>query len=151
MKYSKSTMRTISLTKGQVAIIDDEDYEKVAKNKWSFHYNGYAVRGKPQISMHRFVLDAPRGMEVDHINGNKLDNRKSNLRFATRKQNSFNIRHEDGISWRPNREAWIVRMKTLDGRRVYVGYFKDKEEALEARRMASLRYHGEFSPYALSS
>jgi hypothetical protein len=82
----------------KAAIIDDEDYEKVVeavgRGKWYAHIPAgtkhYALNGNRDKSMHRVVMDAPKGMDVDHINGNPLDNRKSNLRICTRAQNCQN-------------------------------------------------------------
>lgn len=139
-------MKTIKLTQGKIAIIDDNDFEKVNKWKWSFHHSGYVVRGKPQISLHRFVMKAKKGQFVDHINRNRLDNRKENLRFCNRRQNQFNSLGEDGIHWRGDREAWIVRMM-VNGRKKYIGYYKTKKLAEEARKQSSLKYHKKFSPY----
>lgn len=140
-------MKKIRISQGKKVIVDDEDYERVSEWKWSFHHSGYVVRGKPQISLHRFVMNAPKGVFVDHINRNRLDNRKENLRLATNRQNQFNSLKNDGVHWRGDREAWIVRMN-VDGHKKYIGYFRDKKDAEEARRQASLKYHGEFSPYA---
>lgn len=140
-------MRKIQLTKGKISLIDDEDFERVSKNKWSYHHTGYVVRGKPQISLHRFVMNAKKGEFIDHINRNRLDNRKSNLRLATMRQNQYNSVYKDGIHWRGDREAWIVRMK-VNGKSKYIGYFKNKKEAEVARKEASIKYHGKFSPYA---
>lgn len=127
--------------------MDDEDYEKISKWKWSYHHSGYVVRGKPQISLHRFLTKAKKGKFVDHINGNKLDNRKENLRFATNRQNQQNSLANDGIHWRGDRSAWIVRMN-INGKKRYIGYFKTREAAESARKEASIKYHKEFSPYA---
>lgn len=140
-------MKKVKLTKGKFALVDDKDYESITRTSWSYHHGGYAVRGKPQVSMHRLIMDAPKGVSIDHINGNRLDNRRSNLRFATQRQNLYNSLSNDGVHWRPDRRAWIVRMN-LGGKKKYIGYFKDKKSALEARKNASIEYHGEFSPYA---
>lgn len=139
-------MKRIKLTKNKSALIDDEDFDRVSKNSWSYHHSGYVVRGKPQASLHRFIMEAKKGQIVDHINRNRLDNRKKNLRFSTTRQNQFNCIHNDGVHWRPDRKAWIVRMKTEDGNK-YIGYFKTKSRALKARKEASIKYHKEFSPY----
>ena len=80
------------------AVVDDEDYEKVVeaigKRKWYVHDNGstkdYAMSGCRRQSIHRVVMDNPKGMCVDHINGDTLDNRKQNLRICTKAQNSQN-------------------------------------------------------------
>lgn len=139
-------MKKIQLTQGKEALIDEEDFKRVSKNSWSYHHSGYVVRGKPQISLHRFIIGAKKGQYVDHINRNKLDNRKENLRLCSKKQNNSNSLFQDGVHWRGDREAWIVRMN-VNGKKKYIGYFKKKKDAEEARRKASIKYHGEFSPY----
>ena len=81
------------------ALVDDEDYDRVVKaigrGKWyAWSHAGttsvYAINGSRNIAMHRVVVDAPKGMDVDHINGDGLDNRKQNLRICTRSENSRN-------------------------------------------------------------
>jgi hypothetical protein len=62
------------------SIIDEEDYDKVCIYKWRLS-NGYAIGGPKTIKLHRFIMNAENGLMIDHINGNKLDNRKSNLRY----------------------------------------------------------------------
>lgn len=140
-------MEKLQLTKGKEALIDDENYIEVSKNRWSYHHSDYVVRGKPQVSLHRFIMKAKKGQYVDHKNRNKLDNRKENLRFCTRKQNQWNTRSYDGVHWRGDREAWIVRMR-VNGRMKYIGYYKTKKQAEDARKEVSLKYHKEFSPHA---
>lgn len=94
-------MKTIPLTQGQVALVDDEDYEYLMQWKWCAAWNGntyYAFRGgkkehgkkRQMIKMHRDLLDTPRGLEVDHLNGNGLDNRRCNIRNCTHKENMQN-------------------------------------------------------------
>ena len=139
-------MKKIKLTQGKFVLVDDEDYLKVSEKKWSYHHWGYAVSGYPQISMHRFIMNFPKG-DVDHKNRNKLDNRKVNLRLANGSQNGHNSLFQDGIHWRANRNAWIVRMK-INGKSKYIGYFKSREKALKARKEASLSFYGDYSPYA---
>lgn len=96
-------MKEIPLTKGEVALVDDADYEELAKHKWCVRMSTsgclVAIRnakvtddknGPRQIQMHRWLMKAPRYTEVDHANGNTLDNRRGNLRLATRSQNLAN-------------------------------------------------------------
>lgn len=86
-------MREIPLYGGAIAIIDDVDYENVSRYHWILH-DGYAQsrQGKNTIHMGRLILNCPVGMEVDHINHDKLDNRRANLRIVTRSQNCANRR-----------------------------------------------------------
>ena len=89
-------MREILLTKGKVALVDDDIFEKLNQYKWQYHGKGYAIRsvtehGKNRgILMHREILKTPEGMETDHRNGNKLDNQRCNLRVCTAVQNRRN-------------------------------------------------------------
>lgn len=140
--------KRIELTQGKYAWVSSEDFERVSKRKWSYHHSGYVVRGKPQISLHRFILGAKKGQHIDHINGDKLDNRRSNLRFCTSAQNQYNKRAMRGIpkcvSYRPSRRAWIVRIQA-DGKRHWVGYFKDFNKAVLAYKKAVVNYHGEYA------
>ncbi len=111
-------MKEIQLSQGKIAVVDDEDYEYINQWKWSYLSSGYAVRslwsllGSKTILMHRIIANTPIGMDTDHINGNRLDNRKSNLRVCTHAENTRNIpMHKDnkigykgvqkhGKSWR---------------------------------------------------
>src|SRR5574343_318717 len=83
----------IPLTKGKYAIIDKKDFPLVSKFKWqSVGQKGYASATKKRILMHRLIMSAKNGQEIDHINGNIRDNRRKNLRFVTHQQNCFNHR-----------------------------------------------------------
>jgi hypothetical protein len=93
----------IALTRGLFTFIDDEDFDKVSKFSWCATANGYAVsRIKNKIVyLHRFLLTAPKNTIIDHINGDKLDNRKKNLRFCNTSENVRNQkkdRQKDAIS-----------------------------------------------------
>lgn len=129
-------MKTIPLTKGQVALVDDEDYlGLIARGKWTLHNQGYAYRWdrsvKPEkcLLMHRVITNAKRGREVDHINHNRLDNRKINLRVTSRSGNNYNRQKTKGFElaskgWK----AYLVRVG-FRHKRIYIGYFKEAEEA----------------------
>ena len=86
-------MKEIKLSQGGgIALIDDEDFERVNQRKWGLSSKRYA-RGSinsKMILMHRFILNMPKNVDLDHINGNGLDNRKCNLRIATKSQNGGN-------------------------------------------------------------
>jgi len=93
-------MKAIPLTQGQKAMIDDKDYELVSHLKWHairirrtfYAQSRLSTKPSKAVLMHRFILDAPSEMEVDHRNGDTLDNRRNNLRIATRPQNGRNLR-----------------------------------------------------------
>lgn len=144
-----------------IALIDDDDYEKLSKIKWYYRKNeGYAVGNLPspekgvypKVLMHRYIMDAPKGKQVDHINGNKLDNRKSNLRIATASTNKANcgLRKSNtsgykGVSIQKGRtKKWAAQIK-VDYNRIHLGYFYTKEEAALAYNEAALKYFGEFA------
>lgn len=82
-------MKEIKLTRGLKAMVDDEDFAKLNSVKWCAHSAGYAYRTGGQL-MHRIIMNAPDNLHIDHINGNRLDNRKCNLRLCTRSQNALN-------------------------------------------------------------
>ena len=92
-------MKKIKLTKEKYALVDTEDYDWLNQYKWHsgintdkkiFYAITYLSKNKQHIQMARFIMDCPKGMVVDHINGNQLDNRKKNLRICTQHQNSMN-------------------------------------------------------------
>lgn len=114
-------------------VIDKEDLEKIKAHKWSIISTGYIVayKGNRTLMLHRVITDCPDGMEVDHINHDKTDNRKSNLRVCTRRQNSFNKKAisntgEYGISFSKGYYHIQVDKK-------YCGITKDFQEAVRIR------------------
>ena len=81
-------MKEIQLTGGEICLVDDEDFDFVSKIKWHIDSDGYARHGSKR--MHRIIANTPKGMETDHINREKLDNRRSNLRVCTQHENQMN-------------------------------------------------------------
>lgn len=154
-------MKEIELTRGKVAIVDDDDYEYLRQYKWQFNSDGYAVRrqyyGKINgkyvqkgIFMHRIVNKTPGGMQTDHINGNKLDNRKENLRSCTYSENARN----KGLY--KNNKFGFKGVYTKGGENIYatiqtngiprhLGTFHTVEDAAKAYNEAAIKYHGEFA------
>lgn len=152
-------MAEIKLTKGLYAIVDDEDFEMLNQYKW--HSNvGYAARTikanpKKTVLMHRFIINAPKGTCVDHINTNKLDNRKANLRLADKSKNSMNRVVSNysttgfkGVhfykaykKYKKPYQAYI----TANKKRINLGYFETAVDAAKAYNEAALIYHGEFA------
>ena len=153
-------MQTIQLTQGKVAIIDDCDSEWLSQWKW--HYaksKGYACKERrfpvrKMLYMHREILQRVLRhkdfAETDHINRDKLDNRRCNLRPATSSQNKANVKHVPGISgyqgvyWDKGRRKWSARIRA-NGKRLSLGYFDDVKEAARVRNEAARKYHGEFA------
>lgn len=156
-------MKEIKLTQGKVALVDDEDYEWLSQWRWIAHVQRghiwYANRrrwkhevydGGVILGMHRAIMNAPVGMQVDHINGDGLDNRKSNLRLCTSLENHFNLRKikpatskYKGVCVSP--EGYITAYGYRDDRTVYIGRFKTEEDAALAYNEFALRIRGEFA------
>jgi hypothetical protein len=126
----------IDLTKGAAAIIDDDCYEYLSRWRWKCKHEkntSYACRttNAGTLFMHRVIMDAPPGLDVDHVNHNGLDNRRCNLRIVTRSENLWNKRPEyaaDGLRWDRRRNGWRVRVDHF-GRRIEVGCYRDQDIA----------------------
>jgi hypothetical protein len=150
----------VPLTKNKTAIIDAEDAPKICGWNWSAYKGGrnfYAFRcetknGKNKhVSMHRLILCAKSNLHVDHIDGNGLNNRKENLRMATRSQNQYNSRRRvdnpsgyKGVRSYKDTGKWQARI-TANKKQYHLGYFDTAEEAHKAYCEASKKLHGEFS------
>jgi len=137
----------LPLSNGDTAIIDD-DCALLLKWKWQLDNTGYPSRGgsyngkKCHVRLHTLIMGAaPKGMVTDHINGNKLDNRRANLRFCTKSINNLNS-GPSGVSWHEGDQAWRVRFK-IGGKELYYGNFQDKDEALSVAHLlkGALIYH----------
>lgn len=141
-------MRVIPLTKGQLAVVDDEDYARLSKHKWSASFNGwgyYAVRVKDgkRIYMHREIMRTPKGKETDHRNGNGIDNRKKNLRICTRSENGANrprlaknnTSGTTGVVWYRRTKRWMAQI-VRGQRNICLGYFVKKSDAIKVRNKA---------------
>lgn len=136
------------------ALIDLEDLEKVKEHKWYLAQWGYVkTKWKLNIFLHHFVLSITpeKGVEVDHINQNKLDHRKINLRMATHNQNAHNrgVRADNksgfkGVFYWKSTGRWRAFINK-DSKRKYLGFFDTKEEAALAYNQAALTLHGNFA------
>lgn len=155
--------KKIKLSENIFAIVDDFDYEYLSEFKWYLHNAGYAVRdqylgrvnGKKKkkcILMHRVINDTPDNMHTDHKNGNKLDNRKENLRACTMGQNMCNVKARTnkvhskykGVSWDYKNKKWHVKI-TKDKKTINLGRFISEVEAGVAYNKAALKHFGEFA------
>jgi hypothetical protein len=135
------------------ALVDDEDYLRIKNFNYSLTHYGYAMRyqkGK-YIFMHRDVLTPKRGEEVDHINGDKLDNRRENLRSVTRSQNNMNSpgwskRGSDfkGVYLCKNTGRWRVKL-TKNRKQIHVGRYDTQKEAAAAYAEAAKIHYGEYA------
>ncbi len=146
------------------AIVDDEEYESISKYSWSLDRWGYAKNTKVilkktsetkrkaiSLYMHRIIMGAEKGEIVDHLNGNTLDNRKSNLRFCTASQSQWNkgARRDNksgykGVYFNKRERVWNARIGYL-GKGIDLGRFKLPEDAAKAYNEAAKKYHGEFA------
>jgi hypothetical protein len=158
-------MKRIPLTKGYEAIVDDEDYEYLMQWVWRAKCRAgetiYAVGRRWALGMHRVIIGAGDGEEVDHINGNGLDNRKVNLRLCSRAENSRNRRKQKnntsgfrGVSKLRIRykntsgnvktyEYYLAHLE-VDGR-VFSSTHNDLLSAARARDEMAIKHHGEFA------
>ena len=160
-------MKKIKLTRNKWAIVDDEDYEYLNQWKWLCSSVGYAMRhcfdkekykelgltskkhwqAVECIYMHRFINKTSKGFETDHINKNKLDNRKCNLRTVTHSKNLMNTGLWEnntsgykGISWYKRYKKWEAKI-CVNYKQIYLGRFKGLSDAIKARKKAELIYH----------
>ena len=127
-------------------IIDNN--EKILKNvkkyKWYLFTKGYVGRKNlGKRNLHHLILSPKKGFITDHINTNKLDNRKSNLRYATHQENSRNRKNVKGYSWEKNKKIWRARI-TVNYKIIWLGRFKNEKDAIKARRQAEIKYFGKF-------
>lgn len=130
------------------AIIDLGGINIVKQYKWSLKDNGYVrtVINRKTIYLHRLLMKAKDGDEIDHINLNKLDNRRQNLRFCTHAQNCWNRTSEKrGVQkLKRNLNKKYRANITVDGETIWLGYYLTEKEALEARVKAERKYQKEF-------
>ncbi len=126
----------ITLTQGKKAIVDDEDYEWLSKHKWNFHRYPKRRDGKEGLLMHRAIMKPPDGYEVDHINRNTLDNRRSNLRIVSRKQNADNRgmfkNNTSGVKGVSIHKGKYQASYRHNGKLIYIGRYGTIEEAKQA-------------------
>jgi len=155
------TYRKIYLDEGLWTILDPRDYCRFACFKWCIGGDKgkfYAVRGQmispadsKIVQLHRLIMDAPKGLVVDHINSDGLDNRRSNLRLVTHSQNQWNRQKRKnttsrfvGVSFYKSRGKWAAYINAAK-KRINIGHFNSEIEAARAHDQAAVKYHGEFA------
>ena len=154
-------MKEIRLTQGYIAIVDDEDFERLSKQKWypiTGKYTVYAIRNgyrdgrRVTVYMHREIMDEPRDMQVDHRDHNGLHNWRGNLRVCTRAENAMNAKKRAGTSkykgvcWSTNAGKWLAQAGgILSGKQAYLGLFDGEDEAALAYNKFVSEHFGEFA------
>ena len=143
------------------AVVDDDDYELLNQYKWHCNPDGYAVRNVwnsrkcKTISMHRFIINTPDGMLTDHINHDRLDNRRSNLRVCSLSQNHINLRNtinrtsgKRGVSWDKKSRKWRAQIE-LSGTKYHLGFYDEIDEAHQIYLNKAKELFGEFACISL--
>lgn len=129
------------------------DVSNVIKYKWCLGAAGYVYRkinNNRKESIHRFILNPPTGMVVDHINHNILDNRKENIRVCTHAQNIQNMDRfvgyskYKGVTFNNKKNRYHARI-TINNKRISLGRFKSEIKAAEAYNNAAIKYYGKFA------
>lgn len=157
-------MKRIPLTQGQFALVDDEDFDRINSHKWCAALDRttnsyYAARNSPRdadgkqhrILMHREIMNAKHGEQVDHINHDTLDQRRSNLRLCSNSQNHANQRMPStnksgfkGVSLDKPTGKWKAQVRA-NGEKKYIGLYVTAIEAAIAYDDAALKYQGEYA------
>jgi hypothetical protein len=139
--------------------IDRKNYKKIKQYRWRIHKGGYcgallyavADIDKKFVRLHRFLMDVPKNMQVDHKNHDTVDNREENLRICTVSENMHNSKKPKnntsgfkGVSWHKVHKKWHAQIY-VKNKNIYLGRFTDKIEAAKAYNDAAIKYHGEFA------
>lgn len=155
-------MRKLKLSNKGFALVDDSDYDELCRYKWYLKADGYVGRsinlgkigGKTKyqgLLMHREIVKTPKGVKLDHKDGNRSNNQRSNLRIATSSQNSMNQKKAEnkvskykGVTFRKDRNKWFARI-IKEGKRYGLGHYASEIEAARAYNKAAIGYFGEFA------
>ena len=157
MKYIETGQTRSDVKRKWLVMVDDEDFDFLNQIHWqvdAFKCVGCHTKKdgkKSNILMHRMIMKPPKGVEIDHIDGNRLNNQKSNLRFATSSQNKINrgARKDNksgykGVSWHKQRNCWAVRLM-INGKYQHLGLFQDKHKAAQVYNDNASKYYGSYA------
>lgn len=155
-------LKTIPVSQGRTAFVDDEDFERVSQHKWSlvksphdrteYAHRSIKVNGKwRHISLHRFIMNPPSGVKIDHKDGHGLNCQRSNMRECTHQQNLRNRRTKNkhglkGVAFiknRPNRQ-WMAKIRIDEGPKT-IGYYSTALQAAAAYNEMAVKHFGEFA------
>lgn len=151
-------VKVLDLTQGKATLVDDDVFA------WASRVRAHASQVKPGYFvacvmlnarpryLHRVILAAPKGVMVDHINHDALDNRRANLRLATASQNNCNARKRrgfcssayKGVGWSKDEERWQASIR-LNGKSRFLGYYDSEADAAAAYNVAASKIHGAFA------
>lgn len=144
-------MKSIELSRGKIALVDDVDFEWLKKYKWTLSGDGrYAIyypkrKGKRRLFlMHRVIMSAKKEEVVDHIDGNGLNNQRKNLRKVSHRQNILNRRdlNKKQVGITKHQKGWWARIR-FQGKHISLGVYEFKQDAIEAYKNAAKKYYGE--------
>lgn len=147
-------MPFITLSQGKRALVDSDDHKKLSSRKWWLGPRGrYAVSqdGRRTIYMHQEIMPTEKGMYVDHINGNNLDNRKQNLRICEHRMNRANSSLSKnnttgykGVHFDSRYGTWSARIG-VNNKKIHLGTFDNPKSAAIAYNNAARKYWGDFA------
>lgn len=142
---------------GKFTLVSDKDYERLNQWRWNISSVGYVSRNRyinkisVKILMHREIMNTPDGLYTDHINHNKLDNRRENLRVCTPTQNAMNSSTRNrnklgikGVVWQADRNKFAVYAK-VNGKSRFFGRFESLQDAANKYNEIALKYFGRFA------
>lgn len=142
--------RNWNLNPTLIFYLDIQDLHILGDFPWCIDGKGYVQSGK-RGKLHKLIMNAPPELVVDHVDGNKLDNRRQNLRVCTSSQNTFNqcVRANNtsgykGVHWKKQNKIWVAYIHK-NNQRIHLGHFGTAELAAEAYNEAAIKYHGEFA------
>lgn len=142
-------MKKIKLTQERFAIVDDRDFGWLSKYKWCVNSKNYVINRIG--TMHKLIMNPPKGLQVDHINGNRFDNRRSNLRLCTVSQNCASrvsrVKPKSGyrgVTFHSSTGKWRACIK-VNQNKISLGLFFDKEQAAFAYNNAAKVFFGAFA------